>query len=356
MVRLRETLNRLCEITDDNPYAWLMIQLRLAAGDLERMRFDLSPMVEVVQSGRMLSAGRSRPPYEDWYAEARARVRALDADLLALVLPGGPFIADFLVARPGQGITIDEHLHAIAGYPPDRLRDDLLVVWPGPRPPRLAELLADPAGAPRRVADVLHDYWSLLIEPHWRRIKAVLRDDLAYRATRLAADGVDGMLGDLHRELSVADGTLLIDKPRHDVDQNLDGAGLCLVPSVFSWPELIVMCRPGESADITYGCRAAGTVWGAGPPPLEDPLGALLGRTRAEVLRGLGQPRSTSDLAAGLALSMPAVSQHLGVLRRGGMVTSWRSGRHVLYQRTPLATSVLAANEDVTAVVPFRRE
>jgi DNA-binding transcriptional ArsR family regulator len=332
-----------------------MIQLRLATGDLERMRFDLSPMVEVVQSGRMLCSGRSRPPYEDWYGEARARVHTLDAELLALVLPNAPFIADFLVERPGHGTTIDEHLRAIADYPPDLLRRDLLVVWPGPRPPRLAELLSDPAGAPRRIADVLHDYWSLLIEPHWRRMKAVLRDDLAYRATRLAADGVDGMLTDLHSELSIADGTLLIDKPRHDLEQDLDGAGLCLVPSVFSWPELIVMCRPGETADITYGCRAAATVWGAAPPLLDDPLGSLLGRSRAEILRGLGQPHTTSDLAAELALSMPAVSQHLGVLRRGGLVASWRSGRHVFYQRTSLATSLLAANEDVTGVVPFRR-
>lgn len=342
--------------TDANPYAWLMIQLRLATGDLERMRFDVSPMVEVVQSGRMLNSGRWRPPYEEWFAEARARVRALDTQLLALLLPAdAPFIADFLIARPGRGTTIEGHLRAIAEYPADRLREDLLVVWSEHRPARLVELLADPAGASRRIADTLHDYWSLLIEPHWRRIKAVLRDDVAYRATRLAADGLDGMLADLHRELSVADGTLLIDKPRHDLDRDLGGAGLCLVPSVFSWPELIVMARPGEPADLTYGCRAAATVWGAAPPPLEDPLGALLGRTRAGILRGLGQPHSTTDLAARLELSMPAVSQHLAVLRRGGMVTSWRSGRRVHYQRTPLATSVLAANEDITEVAPSLR-
>ncbi|WP_291411632.1 hypothetical protein [Actinophytocola sp.] len=179
------------------------------------MRFDVSPMVEVVQSGRMLNSGRWRPPYREWYAEARARVRALDTQLLALLLPDRPFIADFLVARPGHASTIDEHLRAIAEYPADRLRDDLLVVWPDRRPPRLVELLADPVGASRRIADLLHGYWTLLIEPHWRRIHAVLRDDVAYRATRLASDGVDGMLADLHQELSVADGTLLIDKPRH---------------------------------------------------------------------------------------------------------------------------------------------
>jgi DNA-binding transcriptional ArsR family regulator len=323
-----------------------MIQLRLATGDLERMRFDLSPMVEVVQSGRMLSSGRWRPPHEEWYAEARARVRALDTELLGLLLPDGPFIADFLVARPDHATTIGEHLRAIAEYPVDRLRDDLLVVWGDRRPLRLVKLLGDPAAA-RRVADVLYEYWTLLIEPDWRRIKSLLRDDIVYRATRLAADGVDGMLTDLHQELSITDGTLVIDKPQHDLDRQLNGAGLCLVPSVFSWPQLIVMAQPGQPADITYGCRAAATVW-SGTSQLDDPLGMLLGRTRAEILRRLSRPSSTSDLAARLGHSLPAISQHLGVLRRGGMVTSWRSGRHVFNQRSALATSVLAANDDLS--------
>ena len=32
-------------------------------------------------------------------------------------------------------------------------------------------------------------------------------------------------------------------------------------------------------------------------------------------------------------------------LRRSGLVTSWRAGRRVLYQRTALATSVIAAGD-----------
>jgi DNA-binding transcriptional ArsR family regulator len=36
-------------------------------------------------------------------------------------------------------------------------------------------------------------------------------------------------------------------------------------------------------------------------------------------------------------------SAHLSILREGGMATSWRSGRSVMYRRTPLAETVLAA-------------
>lgn len=333
-----------------------MIQLRLAAGDLERMRFDVSPMAEVVQSGRMLNSGRGRPPYQEWFAEARGRVRSLDTDLLAVLLPDGPYIADFLLDGPGNAAGVEEQLRAIADCPVERMREDLLEAWPGRRPSRLEVLLGDP-GMPRRIADLLHEYWALLIEPHWRRMKAVVRDDVAYRATRLAVDGVGvgGMLGDLHAELSVADGTIFIDKPHLDRRHELNGAGLRLVPSVFSWPQLICTAQPGLPAAITYGCRAAATVWD-GPAPLDDPLAALLGRTRAEILRELGRPRSTSDLAARLGHSTPAISQHLGVLRRAGMATSWRAGRRVLYQRSALATSMLAAGGGPGEVTGDRTE
>jgi hypothetical protein len=36
-----------------------------------------------------------------------------------------------------------------------------------------------------------------------------------------------------------------------------------------------------------------------------------------------------------------SVNQHLSVLRRAGLVTAWRSGRFVVYERTALGTSVV---------------
>jgi DNA-binding transcriptional ArsR family regulator len=61
------------------------------------------------------------------------------------------------------------------------------------------------------------------------------------------------------------------------------------------------------------------------------------------ILCSVGLPRSTTELARELGLSAPTVSIDLSTLQRCGMVTSWRSGRRILYQRTPLATSVVAA-------------
>jgi DNA-binding transcriptional ArsR family regulator len=69
----------------------------------------------------------------------------------------------------------------------------------------------------------------------------------------------------------------------------------------------------------------------------------MIGRTRAAVLLRLAVPMSTTQLARDLGQSPATVSKHLSILREGGMATSWRSGRSVMYRRTPLAETVLAA-------------
>jgi DNA-binding transcriptional ArsR family regulator len=249
-------------------------------------------------------------------------------------------VADFLFGGPARA-TCDEQVRDIAECEPHRMRVDLLDAWRGSPSPRARQLLADPAGS-RRLADELHRYWSLAIEPFWWRIQTVLRADVAYRANRVAVGGIDAMLSDVHPDLSVAATALLIDKPQHRIDRALGGTGVRFVPSVFVWPGLIVSGRPDERPDITYGCRGVGTIWNCAEVTPEDRLGALLGRTRAAILVALGQPRCTSELAVELGQSAPAVSSHLTVLRRAGMVTSWRSGRRMMHQRSALATALVA--------------
>lgn len=71
----------------------------------------------------------------------------------------------------------------------------------------------------------------------------------------------------------------------------------------------------------------------------------LLGRTRSTILQSLTVPRSTTELARELHQSPASISAHLTALRDGGLATCWRAGRVVLYQRTPLATSLVELNQ-----------
>jgi DNA-binding transcriptional ArsR family regulator len=70
--------------------------------------------------------------------------------------------------------------------------------------------------------------------------------------------------------------------------------------------------------------------------------------TEPQIFRALGDPtrravfeavaageRSVSEIAAGLPISQPAVSQHLAALRGAGLVAERREGRRAYYRARP---------------------
>jgi DNA-binding transcriptional ArsR family regulator len=66
------------------------------------------------------------------------------------------------------------------------------------------------------------------------------------------------------------------------------------------------------------------------------PLDVLGDRTRREVFERLrGGPRAVGELADGLPVSRPAVSQHLRVLKEAGLVVDHRHGTRRLYEVAP---------------------
>jgi DNA-binding transcriptional ArsR family regulator len=72
------------------------------------------------------------------------------------------------------------------------------------------------------------------------------------------------------------------------------------------------------------------------------PLDALGDPTRRRVFELLRSgPRSVGDLAAGLPVSRPAVSQHLRVLEEAGLVTHRRNGTRHLYELDSSGVGVL---------------
>jgi DNA-binding transcriptional ArsR family regulator len=67
-----------------------------------------------------------------------------------------------------------------------------------------------------------------------------------------------------------------------------------------------------------------------------DPLAAVLGTTRARVLRALADEHTTSGLARALGISLTSASTHAAVLRDAGLVTSRRQGQSVRHTLTSL--------------------
>jgi DNA-binding transcriptional ArsR family regulator len=85
--------------------------------------------------------------------------------------------------------------------------------------------------------------------------------------------------------------------------------------------------------------------------PEQDVFGALANPVRRQVLDALREgPLPAGEIAGRFALSRPAVSEHLAVLRHAGLITEEPRGRHRYYH---LAAEPLADVRDW--LHPFER-
>jgi DNA-binding transcriptional ArsR family regulator len=327
-----------------------MITYVLSTDVLGSTRFTFSPLTEVTMSLRLLGCPNPNHIHGPWLREARGRLDGLDMPLLLAVTPPGKWVVSCLVpASPGPQVTIEEQLRGLTQASPEELRSDLEEVWGNqPSPPRrVQELIAAGPRGPALLAEALWDYWDAVIDPFWTRMCAVLEDDVSYRVAAQMNGGLYALLEDLHPEVSLEGNLLKVDKPHHK-SSTYEGHAMTLTPSVFAWPGLLLDDGHGERFGLTYAARGVARVWeglNAMDRSDDDPLAALLGRTRAAILEMTTVPLSTTQIVRQLGPSPGSVNQHLSVLRGSGLVVSRRSGRSVLYRQTPLAQSMIAAQQ-----------
>jgi DNA-binding transcriptional ArsR family regulator len=145
--------------------------------------------------------------------------------------------------------------------------------------------VSDPAGA---FADLIQWTWEHTVRSDWPRRKRRYEADIVSRTTVLSQRGwaaaVDGIAADV-RWLN--DGQL----------------------------QITVLDRPPFDR-------------------LRHQSRCVLGPTRAEILLLIGQPITTTQLAAVTGLALGTVGGHLRILTDAGLAERHRSGAHVLYQRT----------------------
>jgi DNA-binding transcriptional ArsR family regulator len=226
---------------------------------------------------------------------------------------------------------------------PHQVRREVGWAFPGGRMPAAArELIADPAAGLDRLAGQMAAYWERAIAPWWERIVAAVEADVAHHARGLAAGGPLAAFADLHPRVRWRGGAVEVEHA-YDAEVELAGRGLLLVPAAFVWPELWAMLDPPWQPAIVYAPRGLGALWEPPGRPGTGALDALLGRRRARILGELGAPASTSELAARLGASAAGVSEHLGVLRRAGLVSAAREGRVVLYVRSEVGEALVRA-------------
>jgi DNA-binding transcriptional ArsR family regulator len=326
-----------------------LVRVNFTADDLARTRFSAAPAplmetelawLELRRADLPRGRGRPRP----WLREARRMFPETARPLFDVLGPRPPWPTFF--DSPAR--DLDEALDFVRATPRSHLRAELADTWanrPG-RPPGWLHNLADgDIEALEVMVRALQAFHDAVVAPRWNSVASSFHADIARRMPVLAAGGHEALFGTLHEQLRWRDDGL--DRKGTDSEYQLDGTGLLLIPSAFwTGPPVFAFgdgVRLGNA--LIYAVRPSGQPADPGEGlPTEagnDRLAALLGPTRAGVLRALAEPRGTAGLAHTLGISPASASEHAKVLRDANLIETRREGRSVRHSLTPLGSAML---------------
>lgn len=307
-----------------------MIEFVLGESDLVDVRFAVSPLNELTLSLRVLK-DPARYPLHLPFAR---RVRGVDTEVLLALSNDRGWTPDFLSPRPLTPFTkIEDELAALRETTTRTMRRDLRAVL-GEVPPVLRDRT--------RMLDALETYWHVALAGHWDRMRTVLEADIAHRGREMAQHGLAAMFAGISGRIGFSGAVVAVRidgvEPRRVA---AGGQGLTLVPSVFA-RRTAVPVDPGAPPLLIYAARGAGTVWETGRARGSAALAGVLGQVRADLLAGLTEPRSSTDVARCTGVTTSAVNQHLRAMRDAGLLASQRHGRSVVYARTELGDALVS--------------
>lgn len=325
-----------------------MLRFAVGADDLLRSRFAISPLAELDLLVHKLSGVSPYRLPPAWSARLLPVYRRLlrQTDLGAVVaLHSRNLAPDFTLPPPGGfGQAIEDDLAAVRATPlPDARRDIGRCL--AQRPSADARVLAILRGADvvERLAAALQTAWDELLAADWPQLRAICERDIVHRAGQLSRGGWATALDGLHPRVRWRGGAIEILRFSYGGPVTLGGAGLLLIPSVFMWPQIAVHLERPWPAALIYPARGIAGLWETPAGNRPGALADLLGQARARILTELERPASTTQLARSLGLATGAVGDHLAILSGAGLLAKARSGRSVLYQRTPLGDALAAA-------------
>ncbi|WP_422774265.1 ArsR/SmtB family transcription factor [Plantactinospora sp. WMMC1484] len=222
----------------------------------------------------------------------------------------------------------------------------------------LAWLVTTSVRRARSLAAAVRSYHDRRVAAELTAWESVVRLDVNERSRALATGGVEALLAMFDPWATWRNPVLSVVSTA-DLDLRPNGAGLLLVPSVFA--RQLWVGGQADSVVLAYPVRRprglGGRVSGHRPVPAyalgpgaatDDPLTALLGRSRAAVLRAALVGANTTDLARRAGISTPSASQHASVLRDAGLLRTTRHGKAAHHTLTPLARALLTGNDAVS--------
>lgn len=322
-----------------------VVEFLLEADDLAETVFAFSPLNEATLSLRAWRFPHVHPEHVAGLRRLRQGYDTLDTVLLEALVTDHRMIPDFLTPRPDTALPDPAaEFAALRQVPPSAVRSDIIRAYAGGRlPPELAGARSDPAALLGRVADALESYWQRCLAPWWPRMRALLEADVAYRGRTLALGGAQALFADLDERISWRNGRLRVTMRAEKLDQvvAVGGRGMVLTPCLFVRGAVTMIDASGPPL-LVYPARGRAALWEQPSTVTAAALDELLGRTRSRLLALLDQPISTTELARLLDVTPSAVSRHLTALHGARLLNRTRSGRSVLYFRSPLGDALLS--------------
>ncbi|HEV7933384.1 MAG TPA: helix-turn-helix domain-containing protein [Actinomadura sp.] len=324
-----------------------MLRIHFTLEDLARTRIAAEPdmMWEIVLSVHLLQHRGGAAVFEDWRRHARRRLREWVRPLLTLA-PHAAYFPDFLTpAEPSP--SFEKGIESVLTTPHARIHADLERLAAHRRLPNWTRRLAQ--GDSRALGDLgqaLRAYRNAVIDTCWPSVQTYVEGDRSRRLRALADGGVEGLLASFRPLMRWNPPVLEVGYPVAQ-DLVLNGRGLLLVPSYFCWrtpvtladPELRPVLVYPVTRDLRHGAEDGGAARLAG-----GELGALLGNTRAAILRAVRDGCTTTELSRRAGTSVASASQHATVLRMAGLITTQRYSGSALHSVTPLGSRLLTAN------------
>lgn len=314
-----------------------MVVLQLSPDDLEQIRFAFNPLIELSLSYRVLHKPEFHAFHAPWVAAAQRTLQGVELPYMNAAILPRRYIVDFLTPTPTtMQFDFEEELERLRQTPDEVVRQNIRhALEYSPATAIHQRYLADPQESLLRLIEELRFYWDKVLACHWSRMSTVLQNEVLYRAQQLALFGVSDMFSDLEpSHLHYEQQKILLTKSHkhHPEAQPLNGAGLQLVPGIFSVCDVMWQVEPPYKPMIIYGARGSGLWYRSEAAEPEEALQLIVGESRARVLQSLIEPGHTTDLAERLDVTAGAISQQLSRLAQAGLVESHRSGSRVYYR------------------------
>lgn len=333
-----------------------MLRIFFTSEDVARTRIapGPDPLWELVLALQMLRPQRGDLLFVGWRREVVARLhRARLGPPLRLLLAINPnvgYFPDFL--NPIEAMRgLEDGLEAIRSTPKQQLRRDMHQLASSRRlPSRVRDIMDGDPPTLTALTDAMRACHQLLVRPYRRKIDTAVVRDRSTRVNALAGRGVEGMLRSLGPLARWSADELVM--PRHRAQEiHLDGRGLVLIPSYFCVSGPLTMLDPALPPVLIYPVERQPDALPMSETARPEALSALIGVTRAAVLQAtIANPGTTEELARRVGVSAASASEHAGVLRRAGLITSFRDRNRMQHQLTSLGVALL----DYTATSPSR--